>query len=78
VWDVAKDMRGFNEAVSAGAMSPHLVSVEMGTEFYKNIDMSKEAMEYAKAAGVPVSWVPSPATEPQKNEKLGDDDDETS
>ena len=77
VWDVAKDMRGFKEAISAGAMSPQQVSVEMGTDFYKNIDLTKEAMEYAKSVGVPVDWAQTSAPEPQKNEELGDNDDET-
>jgi len=73
IWDIAKDTAGAKEAITGGLTSPQRVAAENGTNFYKNIDETKEALEYAKAVGVSVDWSPKYAPEKEKDEEdLGD------
>lgn len=63
-WDPAKEIRGDLMAIGAGLDNPQRITKERGRgDWYDNIDRIAEAMEYAKAKGVPLSFVvpPEPA-----------------
>jgi capsid protein len=55
-WDPAKEMEGVNKALTAGLMSPQQACMQIGTNFYENIDQIREALDYAEKIGVTISW----------------------
>lgn len=63
-WDPAKEIRGDLMAVSGGFDNPQRITKERGRgDWYANIDLIKQAMDYAANMGVPISFAPGP--EPQ-------------
>lgn len=64
-WDPAKEARGQAMAIAMGQSSPLRVCRETGTNFYRNIDETAEAMAYAAKKGVPLTFADSSAFAPE-------------
>lgn len=70
-WDSAKEARGAAMAIAMGASSPQRVCKEKNTNFYRNIDETAEAIQYAKAKEVPLSFGDSSAFAPEIKVEVG-------
>lgn len=64
-WDTTKEVRGAGMAVAIGQTSPQRICRETGTDFYKNIDETSEALEYARQKGVDLKFADSSAFAPE-------------
>lgn len=68
-WDGAKEARAAAMSVAIGQSSPQRICRETGTNFYRNIDETAEAMDYAAAArngkGVPLYFGDNTAFAPE-------------
>jgi capsid protein len=64
-WDPAKEARGHALGVKMGSTSPQRICREIGTNFFQNIDETAEAMAYAAARGVPLSFDEKAAADPE-------------
>jgi capsid protein len=67
-WDPAKEIKGELMAMGAGLDNPQRICRARGTDFYKNVDETAAAMEYAAAAGVPLSFALPPESPPEPDE----------
>lgn len=53
-WDPSKEVAGHAAAIAAGLDNPQRVCRQSGTDYYENIDLIAQGMEYAKAKGVSI------------------------
>jgi capsid protein len=56
IWDPAKEGKGMDSTVRSAYTNPQKVCMEMGTDFYENIELIKEAREFAERFGITPSW----------------------
>jgi capsid protein len=56
IWDPAKEGKGMDAAVRSAYTAPQKVCMEMGTDYYENIELIKEAREYAERFDITPSW----------------------
>jgi capsid protein len=82
IWDPAKEGKGMDNSVRSAYTAPQKVCMEMGTDYYENIELIKEAREYAERHGITPSWAIEEKTEHDaagENEQepaKGDNDDQ--
>ncbi|MEN0109132.1 MAG: phage portal protein [Planctomycetota bacterium] len=55
-WDPNKEIAAQLSAISAGLTNPQRVCHETGTDFEENVDATAKALEYARGAGVTLSF----------------------
>lgn len=66
-WDPSKEVKGDVEQIMAGFSNPQRICRERGQgDFYENIDKTAEAIEYAKAKGVTLSFATGTVASPQE------------
>ena len=79
IWDPAKEGKGMDNAVRAGYTAPQKVCMEMGTDYYENIELTKEARKYAARHGIIPSWtiaeMPENGGNTPNNKEDEDEDD---
>ena len=63
-WDPLKEIKGEILAMGAGLDTPQRICRSRGSDFYKNVDQTRKAMDYAAEAGVPLSFVIPPEPPP--------------
>lgn len=64
-WDPTKEVRGAAMAIACGLSSPQKACRESNTDFEQNILEIKQAMEFAEANGVPLTFADSSAFVPE-------------
>jgi capsid protein len=74
LWDPSKEMKGVNEQFNAGLDCPQNMAAEIGTNFYKNIEQNKVALELMRTMGVPDPiWAQEQLQKPNKDESEEND-----
>lgn len=58
-WNPQQEATGHAMLLEAGLTTPQRICQETGTDYYRNIDDIAEAIEYARARGVPLSFAAS-------------------
>lgn len=55
-WDPSKEIKGIIEAIQAGLMTPQEACLQIGTNYYENIEGLAEALAYAEKHGINPIW----------------------
>jgi len=75
LWDPSKETDGVVKAIDAALTTPQNACMEIGTNYYENIEKIKEARDWAAKFGIVPNWKSETAPDVNNTVK-GDNDDE--